>query len=193
VVRQGHVGHEGASPAQGHGWAAGDPDAVRVETERRADGGSGQPADRGAGVGHGAVDAPQEPRARRPTPPGHGVEGGPADTDLQIEDSTPVLDLALGHAPGPGAPEFRQLDREALRREDQLGVVPLQGLVGALLGRPQGPAQDVPWAALLQEGTFLRTEHPLVKAGMEPLLPGLGVGEVDDVVAEAHGECRLAQ
>ncbi len=100
---------------QGHRWPAVDPDAGRVETERRADGGGGQAADRGAGVGDGSIDPPQQPRTRRARASGHGVQAGPVDMDLQIEHVAPMHDPAHGHTPAPGARKGGQLDREPLR------------------------------------------------------------------------------
>ena len=100
---------------QGHRGAAGDLDAGRIEAERRADDGGGQPAHRGAGVGDGSIDLPQQPPVRRPRVQRQGVEAGPFDMDPEIEHLIPMLDPAHRYTLAAGARKGRQLDREPFR------------------------------------------------------------------------------
>ena len=97
--------------------------------------------------------------------------------------------LAVSNAPPPRSlfpRERRRLDDEAPGRKDRIRRVPLLGLVGGLLRRPEQPARHVLRLTPLQQRELFRRVHPLVEPGMLLLAKRLRVGQIDDVVSNAH-------
>src|SRR5690606_28252410 len=77
-----------------------------------------------------------------------------------------------------------ELDGERPWRERQRGIAPLRRLERRLLRRPGPPAEPRPLARRRERTPLGDAEDAIVEARMERGFPHLGIGEIDDVIAD---------
>ena len=163
--------------------ATGEPQAGRIEVESLGQRGDGRGADPRSRIAAGPLDscdqAPGCPRCGR-----DGVDERGLRPDLECERPAPVTDLAS--ADRALLPKLLQFDLERTRGEDGSRIEPSEGLVAALLRRPQRPVETMPHGTRSERAALRLREDPLGPPRVQGVNLRLRVVEVDDVVADAQ-------
>ena len=199
MVRERQVDPEQVVPAHGDRRPPDDLQGRRVEAERRADRADGDASHGRAGVALTARDPTQDLGSHGGAARRDGVDARAVLLDLQSEASATVDNRAHGDAPFDQR-HGGKLDLELPGREDRLRRDPLEGLVGALLGRPERPVQGRAGRCCVAHRSVRSTglecmalggrEHALGESGVQAAEIGLRVRQVDHVVPDAQLTAR---